>query len=173
MTGAAAVAHLVRRFVGSLSSRPPAPADEAWVAEQLLAGEAALWHRLAVADRRHSIVVARRFVDRLTASSTIVTTAGTAPSRAEVAAALLHDIGKLDAGLGTVGRVGATLWRGLTGERRATAGTGRISRYLRHEAIGAELLTAAGSDPRTIELVGGRAGGDDPAQRALRWADEI
>ena len=34
-----------------------------WAWAHLLPREATLWNRLAVADRRHSIVVARRFVD--------------------------------------------------------------------------------------------------------------
>jgi hypothetical protein len=69
-----------------------------------------------------------------------------------LAAALLHDVGKVESGLGTAGRVLAT----LVGRRRAHrwAGrpgpTGRIERYLRHDEIGAEALTRAGSDPVTV-----------------------
>ncbi|MGD9702638.1 MAG: hypothetical protein AB7Q42_14390 [Acidimicrobiia bacterium] len=154
--------HLVRRFVGSLSRRPPAPDDRRWAIEQLLEGEAALWSQMSVQDQRHSIEVARRFV----------ASAAEPPARSETAAALLHDIGKLSSGLGTFGRVAATLCGHVIG-RRAERGDGRISRYLRHEPIGAELLVAAGSDPRTIQLVAGRADPGDPVSRALARADEI
>ena len=155
--------HLVRRFAGSLSRRPPAEADVTWAMTWLEPAETELWSSMSVADRRHSIEVARRFVDRM----------GGRPARPEVAAALLHDVGKTAARLGTFGRVGATLWCGVVGRERASTGDGRISRYVRHEAIGADMLRAAGSSPRTIVLVAAEAGADDPAAQALAWADEI
>lgn len=154
--------HLVRRFAGSLSRRPPSPDDRAWAIGNLLPGEADLWGQLSVQDQRHSIEVARRFV------------AGGAapPARAEVAAALLHDIGKIASGLGTFGRVAATLWGALC-RARAEGGTGRIGRYLRHEAIGAELLVGVGSEARTVELVAGRGDPADAVTAALARADQI
>ncbi|HEY5876550.1 MAG TPA: hypothetical protein VIT64_14690 [Ilumatobacteraceae bacterium] len=154
--------HLVRRFAGSLSRRPPSPDDCAWAMGSLLPGEADLWGQLSVQDQRHSIEVAHRFV----AGSALL------PGRAEVAAALLHDIGKIDSGLGTFGRVAATLW-GALGGARAERGSGRIGRYLRHEAIGAELLVEVGSEARTLELVAGRADPADPVVAALARADQI
>ena len=84
--------HLVRRFATSLSSRPPSAAAGLRVAcHWLMPSEAVLWGRLSNADRRHAIGVTRRFLARRSAS------------RAEIAGALLHDVGKLDAGLGTWG----------------------------------------------------------------------
>ena len=154
--------HLVRRFAGSLPRHPPSADDLGWAMDNLLPGEADLWGQLSVQDQRHSIEVARRFV----AGSTVP------PERAEVAAALLHDIGKIDSGLGTFGRVAATLW-GALGGARAARGTGRIGRYLRHEAIGADLLREVGSDARTVDLVAGRADPADPAVVALARADQI
>jgi predicted HD phosphohydrolase len=142
------VGHLVRRFVGSVSPREPNPADTAWVDAQLLDAESQLWHRMSVADRRHTIAVARRFE------------ALGQWSREEVAGALLHDVGKLDAGLGTLARVAAT----IVGPR-----TTRFRRYHDHERIGAELLAMAGSSHITIELVLGRG----RAARALANADNI
>ena len=124
-------AHLVRRFFGSLSPVGPSSDDETWVAGVLLPGELELWRRMAGPDRRHAVGVARRV--------------GTDAPRPVVAAALLHDVGKVEAGLGTFGRVVATV-----AGRRAVARDGRFGRYLRHDAIGAELLRAAGSDPLTI-----------------------
>ncbi len=143
------VAHLARRFRGSLSRVEPPPADVAWVDGQLLDGERALWHRMAVQDRRHSIVVARRFVS-LEPSAT----------RAEVAGALLHDVGKQASGLGTFSRVLAT----LVGPR-----TARFAEYHDHEALGAELLRSGGSETATIHLVTG----EGPLAASLRAADDV
>lgn len=85
---------------------------------------------MSAPDQRHAVGVARRVAETHT-------------ERPVLAAALLHDVGKIDAALGTFGRVAAT----LVGRRRAR---GRFALYLRHDAIGASLLTDAGSDPLTI-----------------------
>jgi hypothetical protein len=127
--------HLAARFTTSLSPRPPAVADEVWAEDHLLPGEVALWRQLSNQDRRHSAAVARRFVARRPGAT-----------RAEVAGALLHDVGKIRCRLGTFGRVAAT----LVGPR-----TERFKAYHDHEAIGAELTSAIGSDPATVELVAG------------------
>lgn len=139
--------HLARRFVTSLPATPPTPADEAWADEQLSNGERALWVRLSNQDRRHSIGVARRFMK-----------ARPNATRAEIVGALLHDVGKVECGLGTFGRVAAT----ILGPR-----TRRFRLYHDHEEIGARLTEAAGSDPATVELVGERG----PAYRALEACD--
>lgn len=141
--------HLVRRFVGSLSGRAPSSADESWAIGWLLPHEAANWQQMSAADRRHAVEVARRFLDSRPAAS-----------RAEVAGALLHDVGKIDADLGTLGRVVAT----IVGPR-----SDRFRRYHDHERIGADMLAAAGSDMVTVELV--RGGGS--AAPELRAADDI
>lgn len=124
------VAHLAKRFFGSLSRARPAPDDAAWAEAQLVDGEIQLWRRMSAPDQRHAVGVARRVAETHT-------------ERPVLAAALLHDVGKIDAALGTFGRVAAT----LVGRRRAR---GRFALYLRHDAIGASLLTDAGSDPLTI-----------------------
>jgi hypothetical protein len=131
--------HLAVRFVGSLSLAPPSTADEAWVAAVLGAGEHRIWRQLSPADRRHAVGVARR----------VQATGAGPPERWVLAAALLHDCGKLDSGLGTFGRVGATLWAAARGHRRAALGPGRVARYLRHPEIGAALLREAGAHPHT------------------------
>lgn len=128
--------HLARRFFTSLPPTPPRPADEAWVDGQLLDSERRLWVRFSNQDRRHSIDVARRFCDARPESN-----------RAEIAGALLHDIGKIQCGLGTFGRVVAT----VVGPR-----TRRFRIYHDHEEIGARLAAEAGSDPVTVDLVAGR-----------------
>lgn len=143
------IGHLARRFWSSLSRRPPSAADTSWALEQLLPGEAALWQSMPVQDRRHSLLVARRFV-----------AAGPVPERAEVAGALLHDVGKLEAGLGTFSRVAAT----LIGPR-----TARFRAYHDHEAIGARMAADAGSDPVTVELIQGRG----PTADRLSTADHV
>ena len=50
------VLHLARRFVGSLSRQSPPDSDVAWAVGKLLSGEAELWQRMSVQDRRHSIL---------------------------------------------------------------------------------------------------------------------
>jgi hypothetical protein len=107
------------------------------VAEQLESRELALWDRLAGPDRRHGVLVARAAVAEL----------GRETPRPVVAAALLHDVGKLDSHLRTPARVVATLAGMVAGQRRIG---GRFGRYLRHDAIGAGMLAAAGSDPLVV-----------------------
>ncbi|MBI4936299.1 MAG: hypothetical protein HY828_20670 [Actinobacteria bacterium] len=143
------LSHLAKRFWGSLSRREPSDADIAWAQSHLLPREAALWSGMAVQDRRHSLLVARRFVERAPDA--------TGP---EIAGALLHDVGKQVAGLGTLARVMAT----VVGPR-----TARFREYHDHERLGAELLVGAGSDAATVELVMGRG----PLVDALRWADDL
>ncbi len=128
--------HLVARFVVSLDTRPPAPADQAWAESHLLDAERELWRRQTAVDRRHTIKVARRFA-----------AAHPGATRAEVAGALLHDIGKLACGLGTWGRVVAS----IVGPR-----TERFRSYHDHERIGSEMLMVAGSESATIDLVAER-----------------
>ncbi|MEQ1702385.1 MAG: HD domain-containing protein [Ilumatobacteraceae bacterium] len=143
------IVHLVRRFATSLSRNEPPPGETSWGLGHLLPTEAELWQRMAAQDRRHSLLVARRFAERQPDHS-----------RAELAAALLHDIGKVECGLGTWRRVLAT----VVGPRTAA-----FRRYHDHERIGAELLAEAGSDAATIDLVLGRG----RAATALRAADDI
>jgi hypothetical protein len=131
-------AHLARRFFGALDPRGPSDEDEAWVAERLGEGEQELWARMSGPDRRHAVGVARAVAATPDGAQTWV-----------VAAALLHDVGKVDSQLSTLARVPATLV-GLVARERAAAGEGRLARYLRHDAIGADLLARAGADPRTV-----------------------
>jgi putative nucleotidyltransferase with HDIG domain len=115
------------------------------VGEVLTPPELELWERLPRHDHHHTVEVARRVEDAL---------AGTAHAGDPrwLAAALLHDIGKLQSGLGIYGRVMATLagrarpdqadaWRGQPGWRR------RVGDYLRHDLIGAEMLRGVGGRP--------------------------
>jgi HD domain len=141
--------HLIRRFLGSLRPGGPPAADEAWAAHSLLPGEVALWRRMSGADRRHAVGVARRAAVAL----------GERASRPVVAAALLHDVGKIDSGLGAVARAVATVAAGVAGHDAARTWSGRrgpvgrAGRYLCHDRIGADLLGAAGSDTLTVAWV--------------------
>jgi hypothetical protein len=132
--------HLAKRFAGSLRPGGPPPAEVAWVGEQLLPGELALWSAMPGPDRRHSAAVARRVAAAL----------GSDATRPVLAAALLHDSGKAASRLRTFGRVVATVTAGLVGRERAAGWDSAIGRYLRHDQIGAQLLEQAGSDPLTV-----------------------
>jgi hypothetical protein len=149
----ARAAHLVSRFFESLMPRPVRPADRAWVEEVLLPAELALWTRLPRADQQESVGVAHRTQAEL---------AGTeyADDPRWTAAALLHDVGKLDARFGPVRRAIATLlaivlgprlvesWVDKSGFRR------RCALYVFHDQLGAD----------RVKLAGGR-------KEAALWAD--
>ena len=139
--------HLIARFVWSLSAKPPSAADDAWAEAQLLPGEVALWRRMSGIDRSHSVKVARRFVE-----------ARPSATRAEIAGALLHDVGKVECDLGVWGRAAATLVGGRTERFRC---------YLDHERIGSELAERSGSEPATVDLIAERG----PAYATLQAVD--
>ena len=67
--------------------------------------------------------------------------------RPVVAAALLHDAGKVESGLGTFARAGVTVLGAVAGRDRLH---GRVGDYLRHDELGAQLLEDAGSDRLTV-----------------------
>lgn len=139
--------HLALRFFISLSNRPPDVAEEVWAESQLLDGEVALWRQMSNQDRRHSAKVARRFID-----------ARPEATRPEIAGALLHDVGKIQCGLGTWGRVVASAVGGRTE---------RFRLYHDHEHIGSVLAAEAGSDQATVELIDERG----PAYPTLKDCD--
>ncbi len=125
--------------------------ERQWVQSVLSPSEFDVWNKMMVQDRRHSVMVGRRFVKhRLTAM------------QSEIAGALLHDVGKSVARLGTFGRVIAT----LVGPR-----TNRFRQYHNHEQIGATMLRSIGSDELTISMVEGSCVGE--LSQALNRADYI
>ena len=140
-------AHLAKRFFGSLWPAGPSSSTEAWVASVLSPSELDLWRRMSRVDRRHAAGVARRV------EVTLGPDQATPPV---LAAALLHDVGKVASGLGTYGRVVATIAGGLVGHAyaEAWASTGgftrRVGLYLGHGRLGADMLALAGSDPLTV-----------------------
>ncbi|MGH2783192.1 MAG: HD domain-containing protein [Thermoleophilaceae bacterium] len=112
---------------------PPRTADLDWVESVLTPAELALWRRLPNHDRRYSIRVARHVQRAL---------AGTEYDDPDWAAvALLHDIGKLGAGLGVAGRTLATV-AGIV-RPRTRESSGRFGMYLRHDELGAAMIRAA------------------------------
>lgn len=143
--------HLFKRFVGSISPEPLCESEQAWVREVLAIQELDLWRSQEIVDQRHSYDIARRFIV-LRAQA----------SRDEIAGALLHDIGKIEAGLGTVARVFATV---------LPIPTRRFRAYRNHQNRGAQLLKLIGCNETTIALVAGNP--DSDALRALCQADEI
>jgi len=105
---------------------------------------------MSAQDRRHAAGVARRFDSSCP---------GSTPDWG-VAAALMHDVGKIDSRLGTFGRVLATLATAIVGHDRATGWsrhrgfTRRVGLYLRHAELGSALLAGAHSDPRVQAWAG-------------------
>jgi hypothetical protein len=144
----ASFAHLARRGLSSALPLGPSGAGEAWALDQLNGDEQALWHRMSRQDRRHAVAVARRVADAL----------GERATRPVLAAALLHDVGKVEAGLGTYRRIVATLSALAVGHdpatiaawTRTTGFTRKVGLYLQHDRLGADLLAMAGSDPLTV-----------------------
>lgn len=157
------IGHLARRWVGSLSWSAPPEEDLGWVAGVLTSAEARLWGRQRPEDLRHTVSVARRFA-RLRPDA----------SRDELAGALLHDVGKTRAGLGSTARVAATVIDRVVGLERLPAlgrlpGGAALRCYLEHERVGGAMLRELGVAEATCELVEGRG----PAVAALRAADDV
>lgn len=137
--------HLSTRFVTSLWPGGPGPERDRWARSHLLPAEESLWERMPGRDRRHAVAVAGR-VERALGDV----------ERPVVAAALLHDVGKIDSHLGIYTRVVATVLGAVFGTvhaREWSRGSGvarRIGLYLRHPEIGAEMLALAGSELVTV-----------------------
>ena len=141
--------HLARRFFTSLGARGISPSDEAWAHSKLSAPERRLFDRMSRIDRRHALDVARRV-------EVSIGTLDESLHGVVFAAALLHDVGKSAADLGTYGRVVATM-SGMVGGRefaelwqRKTGFTRKVGLYLRYGEIGADMLRMAGSDPFVV-----------------------
>ncbi len=166
--------HLAKRFFGAVRTGGADPEETAWVVRNLRASEQELWFRMSGPDQRHAVVVARRVESAL----------GAEASRPVLAAALLHDIGKIEAGIGTWGRVLATLVALVVGRDRARSWVGRtgalrrIGLYHSHGEGGAALLADAGSDALTVtwarehHLSSDRWTLDPAIARALKDADD-
>lgn len=128
------VRHLVQRFRWSLSSAPPAPDDEQWLLEMLSPAQAHLYRAMSPQDRRHAVDCARRVRDL---------------EPCVIVASALHDVGKTESGLGTFGRVAATLV-GPVARLDQPGFMGRAALYKQHPERGASALGAAGSDELVV-----------------------
>ena len=143
--------HLSKRFAGSVAARPLSDEELRIVDALLLPVERPLFTAMSRADQRHAILVLERF-DRILPASTVEARRAT----------LLHDVGKSVSGLGTFGRVLAT----IVGPRSR-----RYADYHAHEMLGVQLLQRAGSHATTVALL--RNDGDAAILDALRRADDV
>lgn len=140
--------HRLRRFVGSVLPQRLSTADRDWVGQQLGPAELRVFERMSAHDRAHSVGVARTVAARLDELD--------GDTRWVVRAALLHDAGKQVAGLGTYGRVVATLSGWLGGAEmgpiwaQRSGLTRRVGLYLQYPELGADVLELAGADPRVV-----------------------
>ena len=151
MVSRSSTRHLVKRFATSLSRRTLSVEQLAWVRKHLLEDEFSLWTKMTLSDQRHSLVVAQRFV-----------TLKPDAQRDHVAAALLHDVGKIESNLGITMRVIAT----LIGPH-----TERLRAYHDHETIGLALCVEAHSTTETLRVL--RADSTDEIAHLIRRADNI
>lgn len=175
----AEVPRLLRRFVDSMRAARLSPDDRACAASLLLPSEYELWARLAPHDQVHTVRVAKVTRSKL---------AGTAyeGDGRWLGAALMHDVGKLEANLAIHERVAATLAGravGLsTATRWARGSRGLIRRvglYLTHGAVGAAMIRRAGGRQELAAWAGVHQAYDPPAEsiipaqvaRALSEAD--
>ena len=140
--------HLVKRAVSSFSNATPEISSA--FSSFLLPDELKLWSAMPGRDQRHSIEVLKRFLVLYPEAT-----------RAQGAAALLHDVGKVQSGLGWFGRIVAT----VVGPR-----TNRFRLYHLHEELGAEMLRGI-SEAETVALVRGE--GSVLVVTALLEADNI
>ncbi len=144
--------HLAKRFVLALDRRELSQSSLDSARDVLLPREFEIWSNMPLIDKRHSVLVMRRFLDRLPNAEVTA-----------VRASLLHDVGKTMSNLGVCGRVAATIV-GSRGER--------FSSYHDHETIGARILREIGSDETTWRLVVGESVNPE-ILHALHEADNI
>jgi hypothetical protein len=145
--------HRARRFFSSLFGGAPPAEDLAWAEGLLEPAEQKAFARMSNNDRRHSIGVARAVAAHLDDVGLAEDDPG---ARWILTAALTHDVGKSVAGLGTYGRVVATLSGWVGGHDMAatwadTRGfTRKVGLYLQYGELGADVLRLAGSDERVV-----------------------
>lgn len=153
--------HLMRRFLGAIVSRYPSPPDQLFVAGLLGEEEAGLFWRQETPDLAHAVVVARRLL-------------AAHPGRSDLArAALLHDVGKIRARLGTLGRSVASVL-----EAAHLPLAGRMSTYANHGEAGARMLEDIGLEGIAVYFARHHRTGPpddvDPEDwEALRAADDV
>lgn len=143
MTGAAV--YRVRQFFAAVTAGQLSGADRVLVESYLTPAQQALFERMPQSDQQHAITVARTLLGWDWRDSDVIQ------------AALLHDIGKADGGLGY--RVAIVLLRALwpAGLKRIAADdTGwhlPFHIHQHHPEIGARLAAEAGSSSRVVRLI--------------------
>lgn len=135
---------LLRRTLVAAGRERSSAADRDWVESILTGPELDLWIRQSAFDQDHVLQVARRVERRLAAT----VHAGDARW---LGAALMHDVGKVEARLSMLGRAAATIAGRIvsreTARRWASGAPGfrrRIGAYLTHGEIGARMIRRAG-----------------------------
>lgn len=127
--------HLAKRALFSIGNASVSSTDQQWIANTLNDHELALWQQFTNPDKRHSVMVARRFIAEVPNAS-----------RKHLAGVMLHDIGKIKSNLSTLMRVIATLV-GPRGQRFTT--------YHNHEKVGVQLLREINSEAEIISILDG------------------
>ena len=146
------VGHLAERFFGHLRAKPPGPDDQRFVHERLEGVCADLFWSQRVPDQRHGIDVARRVKAALPNDAGVVS------------AALLHDVGKIEANIGAVSRSIATVL--------ASAGlpmTIRMRKYREHGRRGAAVLEEADCEPLAVSFARYHPGPAPAETDPVRW----
>ncbi len=144
MSSVAEGLHLVRRFFGAIKPGAPAADDDQWARAQLGPGEIRLWESMNNPDRRHAVEVARLVHAELPDAG-----------QPTLAAALLHDVGKVACGFRTPARVVATIVWSVLDDAKADSwieGSGftkRLGQYRRHPELGEAMLIEAGAHTLT------------------------
>jgi len=145
--------HRVQRFFRSVFSVAPSQEQLAWATRFLSESEQRLFLRMPSVDQSHCLGVARAVSAHL---DQVGLTESDSEARWLLAASLLHDVGKSVSGLGTYGRVVATVSEGLggsdMGKHWAERGgmTRKVGLYMQYPQLGADLLSLAHSDKRVI-----------------------
>ncbi len=169
MVNRARPGHRITQFFATLFA-PLLPVDTAYAAVQLSPVLLTLFQRMARAEQRHGIALCRRLAEQ----------GHTTPDL--LAAALLHDVGKLCAPPRLWERVWVVLAEAFAPERAARWSASTSPRWWQralvarrqHAAWGAELAAEAGATARTVSLIRTHHDppGDDADLRALQVADE-
>lgn len=143
--------HLAKRALFSIGNAAVSSTDQQWIANTLNGHEIALWQQFTNPDKRHSVMVARRFIAEVPNAS-----------REHLAGVMLHDIGKIKSNLSTLMRVIATLF-GPRGQR--------FTAYHNHEKVGVQLLREINSEAKTISILDGSC--ETGVYKAFLRADNI
>ncbi|MCL5265086.1 MAG: HD domain-containing protein [Chloroflexi bacterium] len=159
-------AYRVRQFIGALRASVE-PRELDILDEHLRPALKALFLAMDIQDQRHTLDVFRYLVNRGCRDRTLLQ------------AALLHDVGKANAGLGTWYRVAIVLFRAFCPALLAKLSSAESRGWRRpfwvhkhHGEAGARLVAQAGGDYRLVEMVRlHQSPADDPLLQALCEAD--